>query len=155
MGTIIRGGTIVTATDTYNADVLIEGEVISAIAQSIPDDGNTIIDASGAYVFPGGIDPHTHMDMPFGGTTTIDDFETGTRGAAMGGTTTIIDFALHQKGKSLKEAVDTWHAKAAGKAVIDYAFHLTIADGRDETMAEIPKMIDEEGVYSFKCFMAY
>jgi len=155
MGTIIRGGTIVTATDTYNADVLIEGEVISAIAQSIPDDGNTIIDASGAYVFPGGIDPHTHMDMPFGGTTTIDDFESGTRGAAMGGTTTIIDFALHQKGKSLKEAVDTWHAKAGGKAVIDYAFHLTIADGRDETMAEIPKMIDEEGVNSFKCFMAY
>ena len=155
MGTIIHGGTIVTATDTYNADVLIEGETIAAIAAHIPPEEHTLVDASGAYVFPGGIDPHTHFDMPFGGTTTVDDFESGTRGAAMGGTTTVIDFALHTRGKTLKEAVDTWHAKAKGKAVIDYAFHLTIADGRDETMAEIPKMIDEEGVNSFKCFMAY
>jgi len=155
LGTIIRGGTIVTATDTYPADVLIEGETISTIGKSLSSDGHTVVDASGAYVFPGGIDPHTHLDMPFGGTTTIDDFESGTRAAAMGGTTTIIDFALHTRGKSLKEAVDTWHGKADGKAVIDYAFHLTIADGRDETMAEIPTMIDVEGVNSFKCFMAY
>jgi dihydropyrimidinase len=155
LGTIIRDGTIVTATDTYDADVLIEGETIATIAKRVPDTGHTVVDASGSYVFPGGIDPHTHLDMPFGGTTTIDDFESGTRAAAMGGTTTIIDFALHTRGDSLANALKTWHAKAAGKACIDYAFHLTIADGRDETMAEIPKMIGEEGVNSFKVFMAY
>ncbi len=155
MGTIIRGGTVVTATDTYHADVLLEGETIAAIAQHIPDGSHQIVDASDAYVFPGGIDPHTHYDMPFGGTVTADDFETGTRGAAMGGTTTVIDFALHTRGDSLLNAYNTWREKAAGKATIDYAFHLTIADGREETMAEIPKMINEYGVNSFKCFMAY
>ena len=155
MGTIIRGGTVVTATDTYPADVLIEGEIISTIGGHIPDAGHSVVDADGAYVFPGGIDPHTHLDMPFGGTVTADDFETGTRAAALGGTTTIVDFALHTRGDSLHNALATWHAKAGGKACIDYGFHLTIADGRDETMAEIPKIIDEQGVNSFKVFMAY
>ena len=155
MGTVIHGGTVVTAVDTYRADVLIEGERIAAIAERIDASKHERIDASGAYVFPGGIDPHTHLDMPFGGTVTADDFETGTRGAAMGGTTTIVDFALHTRGNSLKAALDTWHEKARGKACIDYAFHLTIADGRDETMAEIPMMIAEHGVNSFKVFMAY
>ncbi|MDQ2873018.1 MAG: dihydropyrimidinase [Candidatus Eremiobacteraeota bacterium] len=155
MGTLIRGGTIVTATDTYHADVLIDGQEIATIAAHIPDAAHEIVDARDAYVFPGGIDPHTHLDMPFGGTTTADDFETGTRAAALGGTTTIVDFALHSRGSSLRSALQTWKEKAAGKACIDYAFHLTIADGRDETMAEIPRMIAEEGVNSFKCFMAY
>ncbi len=155
MGTIVRGGTVVTATDTYRADVLIEGESITAIGSHIADGAHEIVDAADAYVFPGGIDPHTHLDMPFGGTVTADDFETGTRAAALGGTTTIVDFALHSRGGSLHDALNTWHEKAAGRACIDYGFHLTIADGRDETMAEIPKIIDEQGVNSFKVFMAY
>lgn len=155
MGTIVRGGTVVTATDTYRADVLIEGESIAAIGSHIADGAHEIVDAGDAYVFPGGIDPHTHLDMPFGGTVTADDFETGTRAAALGGTTTIVDFALHSRGGSLHDALNTWHEKAAGRACIDYGFHLTIADGRDETMAEIPKIIDEQGVNSFKVFMAY
>jgi len=155
LGLLIRGGTIVTATDTYQADVLCEGERISTIGLGIDGSKHEVVDATGAYVFPGGIDPHTHLDMPFGGTITADDFESGTRAAAMGGTTTIVDFALHARGDSLKKALDTWHEKASGKACIDYAFHLTIADGREETMAEIPKMIGEHGVNSFKVFMAY
>jgi len=155
LGTLIRGGTVVTATDTYRGDVLVEGERITTIGLGIDGGKHEIVDASDAYVFPGGIDPHTHLDMPFGGTITADDFESGTRAAAMGGTTSIVDFALHTRGDTLKKALDTWHEKAAGKACIDYAFHLTIADGRDETMAEIPKMIGEQGVNSFKVFMAY
>jgi len=155
MGILIRGGTVATATDLYKADVLIEGEKIAAIGEKLDAKGHESVDAGGAYVMPGGIDPHTHLDMPFGGTITADDFESGTRGAALGGTTCIVDFALHTRGDSLHNALKTWHGKAAGKAVIDYAFHLTIADGRDETMAEIPKLIDEQGVNSFKVFMAY
>lgn len=155
IGTIVRGGTVVTATDLFPADVLIEDGVVSALARTIPAIGHQSIDASGAYVFPGFIDPHTHLDMPFGGTVTADDFASGTIAAALGGTTTIVDFALHQKGNSLANAVKTWHGKAAGKAAIDYAFHLTIADGRPETIEEIPQMIEAEGVNSFKVFMAY
>jgi dihydropyrimidinase len=135
--------------------VLIEGSTIVGIARTIPTNGHATIDAAGCYVFPGFIDPHTHLDMPFGGTTTIDDFASGTAAAALGGTTTIVDFALHQKGDSLANALKTWHAKADGKAVIDYAFHLTVADGRPETLEEIPQMIEREGVNSFKVFMAY
>jgi dihydropyrimidinase len=145
----------VTATDQFRADVAIENGVIATIARSIPANGSASIDATDCYVFPGFIDPHTHLDMPFGGTTTVDDFASGTAAAALGGTTTIVDFALHQKGDSLANALRAWHAKADGKAVIDYAFHLTIADGRPETIEEIPRMIAEEGVNSFKVFMAY
>jgi dihydropyrimidinase len=155
LGTVIRNGTIVTATDTYAADVLIEKGRIATIGTNLDRSKHEIVDASDAYVFPGGIDPHTHLDMPFGGTITADDFETGTRAAAMGGTTTIVDFALHTRGDSLRKALDAWKEKAAGKACVDYAFHLTIADGREETMAEIPGMIAAEGVNSFKVFMAY
>jgi dihydropyrimidinase len=155
MGTIIKGGTVVTATDISNADVLIDRETVTAIAANIPPDSHTTVDAKGMYVFPGFIDPHTHLDMPFGGTVTADDFFTGTRAAALGGTTSIVDFALHTKGDSLKNALDTWHTKANEKAVIDYAFHLTIADGRPETIGEIQRMIEDEGVNSFKVFMAY
>ncbi|MHB8462892.1 MAG: amidohydrolase family protein, partial [Vulcanimicrobiaceae bacterium] len=124
MGTLIRGGLVVTATDQSRADILIEGQTIAMLAGKIDERGHEVIDATGHYVFPGGIDPHTHLDMPFGGTVTADDFETGTRAAALGGTTTIIDFALHTKGDSLHNALRTWHAKAEGKACIDYAFHL-------------------------------
>jgi dihydropyrimidinase len=155
IGTIVKSGTVVTATDQFVADVLIEGSTIVGIARTIPTNGHATIDAAGCYVFPGFIDPHTHLDMPFGGTTTIDDFASGTAAAALGGTTTIVDFALHQKGDSLANALKTWHAKADGKAVIDYAFHLTVADGRPETLEEIPQMIEREGVNSFKVFMAY
>jgi dihydropyrimidinase len=155
LGTVIRGGTVVTATDTQRADVLIEGERIAMLAETIPSNGHTTIDATGTYVFPGGVDPHTHLDMPFGGTVTADNFETGTRAALLGGTTTIVDFALHTKGDSLHNALKKWHAKAAGNACGDYAFHLTIADGRDETMNEIRKIVEEQGVNSFKVFMAY
>jgi dihydropyrimidinase len=155
IGTLVKGGTIVTATDSYTADVLIEDGIISAIGATIPHAGHEIVDATGSYVFPGFIDPHTHLDMPFGGTVTADDFASGTAAAALGGTTTIIDFALHTKGDSLANALKTWHGKADGKAAIDYAFHLTIADGRAETINEIPQMIEREGVNSFKVFMAY
>ena len=135
--------------------MLIENGTIAAIANALPASGAQVIDASGSYVFPGFIDPHTHLDMPFGGTGTADDFASGTGAAALGGTTTIVDFALHQRGNSLANALATWEKKAAGKASIDYAFHLTIADGRPETLEEIPVMIEREGVNSFKCFMAY
>jgi dihydropyrimidinase len=145
----------VTATDNFVADILIENGTITAIASSIPGSGPDVVDASGSYVFPGFIDPHTHLDMPFGGTVTADDFASGTAAAALGGTTTIVDFALHTKGDSLANGLKTWEKKAAGKASIDYAFHLTIADGRRETLEEIPLMIEREGVNSFKCFMAY
>jgi dihydropyrimidinase len=154
--TIVKGGTIVTATDSYVADILVENGTIASIASSLPTaEATTVIDATGSYVFPGFIDPHTHLDMPFGGTVTADDFASGTMAAAIGGTTTIVDFALHTKGDSLANALKTWNKKAAGNASIDYAFHLTIADGRPETLNEIPIMIEQEGVNSFKCFMAY
>jgi dihydropyrimidinase len=155
IGTVIKGGTVVTATDIASADVLIEDGVIASIGRDIKTNGHASLDATGTYVFPGLIDPHTHLDMPFGGTVTADDFASGTAAAALGGTTTIIDFALHQKGDSLENALKKWEAKAAGKASIDYAFHLTIADGRPETIEEIPRMIEREGVNSFKVFMAY
>jgi dihydropyrimidinase len=155
IGTIVRGGTIVTATDITEADVLIEDGRIATIGRRLPAAGHESIDATGSYVFPGFIDPHTHLDMPFGGTVTADDFATGTVAAALGGTTTIVDFALHQKGDSLANSLKMWHGKAAGKASIDYAFHLTIGDGRQETIEEIPRMIEAEGVNSFKVFMAY
>jgi dihydropyrimidinase len=155
IGIVVKGGTVVTATDIAAADILIEDGTIAAIARTIPSNGHSTIDATGTYVFPGLIDPHTHLDMPFGGTVTADDFASGTIAAALGGTTTVVDFALHQKGDSLENAVRTWQKKAAGKASIDYAFHLTVADGRPETIEEIPRMIEREGVNSFKVFMAY
>jgi dihydropyrimidinase len=155
MKKIIKNGTIVTGSDTYKADVLIENEVISQIGANLTADDAGVIDASGCYVFPGGIDPHTHLDMPFGGTTTKDDFETGTIAAAFGGTTTIIDFCLTNKGKTLKSAIDTWHAKSKNKAVIDYGFHLQIVEANEQVLSELPQVIEEEGITSFKVFMAY
>src|SRR4051812_20828434 len=128
MRTVISGGTIVTACDTYKADLLVEEGQVRMIAQTIPGQADQVIDASGKLVLPGGIDAHTHLDMPFGGTTSSDDFETGTIAAAHGGTTTLVDFAIQQKGEALRKGLDTWHAKAEGKAAIDYGFHMIVTD---------------------------
>lgn len=155
MAKLIKNGTIVTATDHYQGDILIEDGIITGIGLNLTREGAEIVDATGKYVFPGGIDPHTHLDMPFGGTVTADDFETGTIAAAFGGTTTVIDFCLTNKGKPLSQSVNTWHQKAEGKAVIDYSFHLMIAEINDEVLAELPSMIHDEGITSLKVFMAY
>ncbi|MBO9128783.1 dihydropyrimidinase [Bacillus sp. 165] len=155
MKKIIQNGTIVTAADTYTADILIDGGKITAIGTSLDTAEAEVIDASGCYVFPGGIDPHTHLDMPFGGTVTKDDFESGTIAAAFGGTTTVIDFCLTNKGEPLHKAIERWHGKARRKAVIDYGFHLMIAEINEEVLQELPRVIEEEGITSFKVFMAY
>ena len=154
MKTLIRNGRIVTAVDNYKADLLIENETISVIGAKLDIKADRVIDASGKLVIPGGIDPHTHMELPFGGTQSSDDFRTGTIAAAYGGTTTIIDFAVQYKGQSLAEALDNWHAKAEGKTAIDYSFHLICTDLEDERLPELRRTI-EEGVTSFKLFMAY
>ncbi|HET7871695.1 MAG TPA: dihydropyrimidinase, partial [Terriglobales bacterium] len=153
--TLITNGTVVTATDTYAADVAVSGGSIVAVGKNLPrENTRQIIDAGGKYVMPGGIDVHTHLDMPFGGTTSSDDFETGTKAAAFGGTTTLIDFAIQYKGQELRQAFDTWMKKADGKAVCDYAFHCIITDLPDSRLPEIKSLVGE-GVTSFKLFMAY
>lgn len=154
MGTLIKNGTIITASDTAQADLLIDGEQIALIGRNLAGDGHEIIDATGKLLLPGGIDVHTHLELPFGGTLSSDDFFSGQRAAAFGGTTTHIDFAIQPRGGSLKQGVDTWHKKAEGKAVIDYGFHVAINDLRPEVLDEIPSLIDE-GVTSIKLFMAY
>jgi dihydropyrimidinase len=153
--TIIAGGTVVTATDAYVADIGIERGKIAAIGLALPhQNAKNVLSASGKYVFPGGIDVHTHLDMPFGGTTSADDFETGTRAAAFGGTTTLIDFAIQYKGQPLQKAFDTWREKAAKKAVCDYAFHCIVTDISGGQLQEMSALV-REGVTSFKLFMAY
>jgi dihydropyrimidinase len=157
--TIIRNGSVVTATDTYIADVAIANGKIAAIGAGLSSSGSgqnaaTIIDATNKLILPGGIDVHTHMDMPFGGTTSADDFETGTRAAAFGGTTTLIDFAIQYKGQPLRQAYDTWMAKASSKAVADYAFHCIVTDISGGQLGEMNDLI-RDGVTSFKLFMAY
>jgi dihydropyrimidinase len=153
--TIIKNGSLVTATDTYKADVAIANGKIAAIGADLPIANTTkVIDASGKLVLPGGIDVHTHLDMPFGGTTSADDFETGTRAAAFGGTTTLIDFAIQYKGQPLRQAFDTWMAKASSKAVCDYAFHCIVTDVSGGQLGEMNDLVGE-GVTSFKLFMAY
>ena len=154
MQTVIRNGRIVTAVDDYKADILIEDGKVAMIAKKIDVKADKTINAKGMLVIPGGIDPHTHMELPFGGTSASDDFETGTRAAAFGGTTTIIDFAVQYKGQSLNQAIDAWHAKAEGKTAIDYGFHLICTDLPDKRLPEIKKAI-KQGITSFKLFMAY
>src|SRR5436305_9050719 len=152
---IIRNGTVVTATDSYVADVAIAKGKIAAIGANLPTQNATeILDASNKLVMPGGIDVHTHLDMPFGGTTSADDFETGTRAAAFGGTTTLIDFAIQYKGQPLRQAFDTWMDKAGCKAVCDYAFHCIVTDISGGQLSEMNDLV-HEGVTSFKLFMAY
>jgi len=153
--TIIKNGSVVTATDTYTADVAVENGKIATIGADLPtQNAGRVIDAAGKLVLPGGIDVHTHLDMPFGGTTSADDFETGTRAAAFGGTTTLIDFAIQYKGQQLRQAFDTWMSKAASKAVCDYAFHCIVTDISSGQIGEMNDLI-REGVTSFKLFMAY
>src|SRR5215213_1628597 len=154
MKTLIKNGRIVTAVDDYRADILIEDEQVSVIGKSLDMEAGKVIDAVGKLVIPGGIDPHTHMELPFGGTQSSDDFFTGTRAAAFGGTTTIIDFAVQNKGESLIQGVDNWHKKAEGKCAIDYGFHLITTEFEDKNTEELYTVMDE-GVTSFKLFMAY
>jgi dihydropyrimidinase len=157
MRTLISNGTIVTAEGSYAADILIDGETIAQIGAGLGSNGTTVdetIDAAGRYVIPGGIDVHTHMELPFGGTFAKDTFETGTRAAAHGGTTTIVDFAVQSRGKSLREGLDAWHAKAEGNAVADYGFHMIMSDVNDDSLKEMDQLVDE-GVPDFKLFTAY
>src|SRR5215204_864731 len=141
MKTLIRNGRIVTAVDDYKADVLIEDETVSVIGAKLDMEADRVVDASGKLVIPGGIDPHTHMELPFGGTSSSDDFRTGTIAAAHGGTTTIIDFAVQYHGEALAQGLDNWHRKAEGKAAIDYAFHLIVTDLPDERVPEMSYLI--------------
>jgi dihydropyrimidinase len=151
---LIRNGRIITATDDYFADVLCDRGRIVAIGRDLDVANARIIDAGGRWVIPGGVDPHTHFDMPFGGTFSADDFESGTIAAAFGGTTTIIDFAVQQHGQSMLAALDTWHQKAHAKAVIDYGFHMIVTDMPDGRTKELSQLADA-GVTSYKLFMAY
>ena len=151
---LFTGGTVVTAEGSYRADVLVEDGRISAVGASLAADGLETVDASGKLIMPGFIDAHTHMDMPFGGTMTADDWATGTEAAAAGGTTMIIDFALQEEGGTLAGAVEAWTEKSRDKAVIDYGFHVAITDLRDDIKAELPDLASK-GVASVKIFMAY
>ncbi|MCW5252002.1 dihydropyrimidinase [Streptomyces sp. SHP 1-2] len=157
--TVVRGGLVVTAAEETHADVLVEDGRIAALAASGTPAAEAFtaertIDATGRYVLPGGVDGHTHMEMPFGGTRSADTFETGTRAAAWGGTTTVVDFAVQSVGRSLREGLDAWHAKAEGNCAIDYGFHMIVSDVRPDTLREMDRLV-EEGVTSFKQFMAY
>jgi len=154
MRTLIKNGTIVNADATTHADVLIDGEQIALIGNEMAATADRTVDATGKWVIPGAIDVHTHMELPFGGTSAKDTFETGTRAAAFGGTTTIIDFAVQSRGAALREGLDAWHAKADGNACIDYGFHMIISDVRDDVLEEMDALVDE-GVTTFKLFTAY
>ena len=151
---LIRNGTVVTAADQYKGDVLIEGEKVTTIGSALDVRADRVIDATGKYLFPGGIDVHTHLDMPFGGSTSADDFETGTRAAAHGGTTTIVDFAIQYRGQTLHHAWETWLKKAEGKATIDYGFHMIVTELNDQVEQEMDALV-RQGLTSFKLFMAY
>ena len=155
MTILIKGGTVVNATGSFAADVLVDGEkIVALLAPGFPVQTDETIDATGKYVIPGGIDGHTHMEMPFGGTFSADTFESGTIAAAWGGTTTIIDFAVQPKGSSLLSTLDKWHSKADGNCAIDYGFHMIVSDVTDTSLKEMESCIDA-GVNTFKMFMAY
>ncbi len=161
MKILISGGTVVNASGPFEADVLVQDELIvalgapgSATAASWSEGADRVIDATGQFVVPGAIDGHTHMEMPFGGTYSVDTFETGTRAAAFGGTTTIIDFAIQSKGASLHEGLEKWHDKADGNCAIDYGFHMIVSDVNEQSLKEMDQLVGE-GVTSFKLFMAY
>jgi dihydropyrimidinase len=154
MRTVIRNGTVVTATDTFEADVLIEGEQVAVVGNCRGVDGDVVLDAAGKLLLPGGVDAHTHLDMPLGAITSSDDFYSGTVAAACGGTTTVIDFATPSRGQRLHDAVETWMRKAEDKAAVDYGFHVIIDDVSDETEREMDALVGE-GITSFKVFMAY
>ena len=154
MSVLIKNGHIFTAVDNYVADILVDDGKIRTIGIDLTADAEKTIDAAGKYVIPGGIDPHTHLDFPFGGTVSSDDFSTGTIAAAVGGTTSIVDFVVQQRGQALAEALEVWHQKAEGQAAIDYGFHMIVQDLPDSRLPEMDEMV-RQGVTSFKMFMAY
>src|SRR5258707_6274690 len=137
MRTLIKNGTVVTASDQYAGDVLVEDEKIAVIGTTLDMAADRVIDASGKYVLPGGIDVHTHLDMPFGGTTSSDDFENGTRAAAFGGTTCLVDFAIQYRGQTMRHALDEWMKKASGKAAADYSFHMIVTELPDAGLGDM------------------
>jgi dihydropyrimidinase len=151
---LIKNGTIFTAADSYKADILIRGEKIVCIADKIEADGAQVIDAADQEIYPGGVETHTHLELPFMGTVSADDFESGSRAAACGGTTTLIDFVIPTKGQSLPDALTGWEKKAHGKTAIDYGFHIALVEFNDKIAADIPKVV-ARGITSFKCFQAY
>ena len=155
MSLLIKNGRIITVGEDQVADIFIEGEKISAIGKNLQVKADKVIDASGKLVFPGGIDPHVHLDMPFMGTYSSDNYETGTRAALFGGTTMVIDFILQKQGASLQAALDEWRSRSDGNCVGDYSFHIAVTDFNDNTKKEIRHFIEEEGISSFKTFMAY
>ncbi|MES2391227.1 MAG: dihydropyrimidinase, partial [Acidobacteriota bacterium] len=158
MGTLIKNGTVVNADGSQKLDVLIEGETIAKVGADLDAAGHTVVDATGLLVMPGGIDVHTHLDMPFGGTTSADDYTTGTQAAAVGGTTMVIDFALQNQSSTLQDALQTWLKKSDGKACVDFSLHMAVTnlhgEGGAETLAEMDEMV-KFGITSFKLFMAY
>lgn len=155
MALLITNGRIITASEDYYADILIEDEEIVSIGKNLHHPADEIIDAAGMYIFPGGIDPHVHLDMPFMGTFSSDSYATGTLAALHGGTTTVIDFVLQTQGKSLRHALQQWQSRSNGNCYGDYSFHMAVTDFNEETKKEIAEMIDQEGITSFKTFMAY
>ena len=155
MSLLIRNGRIITATDDYTADIFIEDEKISLIGKNLDIGAENIIEAENKLIFPGGIDPHVHFDLPFKHTASSDDFETGTRAALFGGTTCVIDFAVQNKNHSLYSALDEWNIKAYNKSYCDYSFHLNMTDATPDAIKEIKDIILREGIPSFKIFMAY
>lgn len=155
MSILIKNGRIITASEDYVADIFIEGEKVVHIGQNLKIKADTIINARGKYVFPGGIDPHVHLDMPFMGTFSSDDYTTGTSAALHGGTTMVIDFVLQTQGKSLYHALKEWQGRSDGNACCDYSFHMAVTDFNEETKKEIALMVNDEGITSFKTFMAY
>ncbi len=155
MSVLIKNGRIVTAGDDYVGDVYVEGERVALIGESLDIPADKTIDAAGKYVLPGCVDPHTHLDMPFGGTVTVDDFESGQRSAAFGGTTCHVDFCIQGKGQSFGEALEAWHAKREGKALIDNGFHIAVTDLREGGSLEELASLPDQGITSYKLFMAY
>jgi len=155
MSILIKNGRLVTASEDYIADIYTEGEKISAIGINLNMKADHVIDAAGKLIIPGGIDPHVHLDMPFMGTYSSDNYETGTLAALHGGTTTVIDFVLQTQGKSLRHALDQWKGRSDGNCYGDYSFHMAVTDFNDHTKEEVREMVEKEGITSFKTFMAY
>jgi dihydropyrimidinase len=155
MSILIKNGRIITAAEDYVADIFIEEEKIVTIGDTVKVYEDIVIDASGMHVFPGGIDPHVHLDMPFMGTYSSDNYETGTRAALYGGTTMVIDFILQKQGNSLQSALDEWRSRSDNNCVGDYSFHMAVTDFNPSTKGEIRNMVENEGITSFKTFMAY
>lgn len=155
MGILLTGGIVVTAADTYPADVRLEGEKITAIGRNIAQDGDQRVNVAGCYLFPGGIDPHTHFDLPIGDMRTADSFASGSKAALIGGTTTIIDYATQFKGESLGTGLTNWHALARDNCYTDYGFHMAITDWNDTIAREMKELVEEHGISSFKLYMAY